>query len=69
MSHSKKDGKHGGGHKLHWTRDNNTGRCPFGFMDVHIKRCTQCQGYSTCLKHCRFYKKKDRTIEKYKDEI
>ena len=60
MSRSKKDGRHGGGHKMHWEQDNCRGCCPYGYMDVHVRWCSQCKNFSICKKHSHHASKMER---------
>lgn len=67
MSRSKKDGRHGGGHKMHWTHKARGDMCPYGYMDTIRLKCSQCKMFTICGKWC--WSMKDRTAEKYKDEV
>ena len=64
MGKSKKDGWHGGGHKMHWGHNTKNGCCPYGFIDVHTRWCSQCKMFSICKKYSLHSIKK----EKYKQE-
>lgn len=60
MSRSKKDGRHGGSHKMHWTHDNCRERNPYCWMD-NCGNCGGCRWLSTCRKHGAYdYKKKEK---------
>lgn len=47
MSRSKKDGRHGGAHKMHWTQDNCRAGYPYCRMD-NCGNCGGCRWLSAC---------------------
>lgn len=63
MSRSKKDGKHGGGHKMHWLHENCRAD-RYCVMDTCSADCAGCKWYSTCRKYGARNKKKEKMYAK-----
>lgn len=64
MSRSKKDGKHGGAHKMHWRHAN----CRAGYMYCALDNCGphcagNCKWYSQCRKLGATNKKKENNVK------